>query len=132
MMEFLTSWFLVAMALVLVPILGAMLLARPSPVTPEADAAERRRRRRLTHETPISQLFKGPKPMAHTYHINLDERGEFFADVRDENDTTVFEIHGFDIFEDGFMADAHDIDGLTAYLQHLNIIQSSDTLEIAK
>ena len=36
------------------------------------------------------------------YYINLDERGEFFADVRNSNDETIFEIHDFEIFEDGF------------------------------
>ena len=31
------------------------------------------------------------------YFVNLDERGEFFADVRSADGDTVFEIHGFDI-----------------------------------
>ena len=67
--------------------------------------------------------------MTHTYHINLDERGEFFADVRRElDDCTVYEIHGFGIFSDGFMSDKHDIDGLAGYLLDLGIFQPSDSL----
>lgn len=58
------------------------------------------------------------------YYINLDERGEFFADVRDEQDKTVFEIHGFEIFEDGFMSHANDLDGLKEHLYSLDIIDS--------
>ena len=57
-----------------------------------------------------------------TYHINLDERDEFYADVRNQYGKTVFEIHGFDIFEDGFMKHSEDIDGLAEYLLDLEII----------
>jgi hypothetical protein len=56
------------------------------------------------------------------YYINLDERGEFFADVRDrETDVTVFEIHGFDIFEDGFMEGKKDMTGLYEHLEELGL-----------
>jgi len=65
---------------------------------------------------------------AYTYHINLDERGTFFADVRDANDKTVFEIHDFDIFEHGFMKHKEDIDGLRKYLVNLGIISPGDKL----
>jgi len=51
------------------------------------------------------------------YHINLDERGEFFADVRNsQTDETVFEIKGFEIFEEGYMSSADDVAGLKDYL----------------
>ena len=66
--------------------------------------------------------------MKHTYHINLDERGEFYADVRDENEETVFEIHGFDIFEDGFMKHSQDREGLVSYLFDLGIFKQTDSL----
>ena len=57
------------------------------------------------------------------YYINLDERGEFYADVRRESDgATVYEIHGFDIFEDGFMRHKHDIDGLASYLIDVSVL----------
>jgi len=70
--------------------------------------------------------------MRHTYYINLDERGSFFADVRrDKDDCTVYEIHGGSIFEDGFMDDKHDIDGLRGYLLDLGILTAGDTLEAA-
>lgn len=69
--------------------------------------------------------------MKYFYYINLDERGEFFADVRDRWDSTVFEIHGCDIFEDGFMDDKHDIAGLEFYLRDLGILAPKDRLHCA-
>lgn len=68
------------------------------------------------------------------YHINLDERGSFYADVRDESDKTVFEIKagnelGADessIFEDGFMRHKNDINGLANYLVDLGVIAKGD------
>ncbi len=62
------------------------------------------------------------------YYINLDERGEFYADVRNIKGETVFEISidgGEDcsnIFEDGFMKNKTDMNGLTDYLQELKVI----------
>ena len=68
--------------------------------------------------------------MTYTYYINLDERGSFYADVRDQNEKTVFEIRAGNelaedetsIFEDGYMRDARDVDGLTDYLRDLRVI----------
>lgn len=71
------------------------------------------------------------------YHINLDERGSFSADVRNaETGETVFEIKsgnelGEDessIFEDGFMRDKHDMDGLSSYLTDLGILPAGAEL----
>ncbi|WP_305906280.1 hypothetical protein Q9L42_020770 (plasmid) [Methylomarinum sp. Ch1-1] len=62
------------------------------------------------------------------YYINLDERGEFFADVRDANEQTIFEIHGFDVFEDGFMKDKNDIAGLQKMLIDQQVIKPSDEI----
>ena len=69
------------------------------------------------------------------YFINLDERGEFYADVRKLDGTTVYEIRcpGVDeedttIFDDGFMNDKHDIDGLKAYLQDIKILPATAIL----
>jgi hypothetical protein len=67
-----------------------------------------------------------PQPL--TYFINLDERGGFFADVRDSNDNTVFELHGYDIFEDGFMRHKDDLDGLKKYLIDLGIMNKHKDL----
>lgn len=69
--------------------------------------------------------------MKYEYHINLDERGEFYVDVRNESGKTVFEIQGFDIFEDGYMRHKNDVAGLGAYLLELGIVKESDTLEDA-
>lgn len=57
------------------------------------------------------------------YYINLDEREEFYADVRDGKGDTVYEIKGFDIFEDGFMRDKKDMTGLLEYLIHMQIVE---------
>ncbi|MCL2874735.1 MAG: hypothetical protein FWF12_00275 [Betaproteobacteria bacterium] len=66
----------------------------------------------------------------YSYHINLNERGSFYADVRDAADQTVFEIRAGnelgdderDIFELGFMRNAYDMSGLTTYLHNLGVI----------
>ena len=60
------------------------------------------------------------------YYINLDERGDFFADVRNQDGDTVFEIKGYDIFDDGFMKHKDDLDGLKNYLVDLGIIEPRD------
>jgi hypothetical protein len=63
------------------------------------------------------------------YYINLDERGSFYADVRDSHDKTVYEIkiegdpeNDSTIFEDGYMSMKDDISGLEEYLKQLRII----------
>ena len=68
--------------------------------------------------------------MEYTYHINLDERGDFFADVRDSKDNTIYEIIGWSIFEDGFMVDRKDTAGLQEYLRDLGIITENDTIAL--
>lgn len=74
--------------------------------------------------------------MEYSYSINLDERGSFYADVRNAAGDTVFEVRagnelGEDessIFEDGYMRDKHDLDGLAGYLRDLGILKSDDTI----
>lgn len=63
------------------------------------------------------------------YYINLDERGEFYADVRDQSEKTIFEIEGFEIFEDGFMRNKNDIDSLSEHLKALKILPKNAILE---
>lgn len=68
------------------------------------------------------------------YYIDLDERGDFYADVRDVAGRTVFEIRAGDlldpdessIFEDGFMRHKSDLKGLTDYLRDLGVIGTQD------
>jgi len=65
------------------------------------------------------------------YCINLDERGEFYADVRNANDKTVFEINTEDmqqLCEDGFMKHTKDIQGLQSYLKSMRIIPDQAVL----
>jgi hypothetical protein len=67
------------------------------------------------------------------YSINLDERGDFKADVRDAFGHSVYEIDGFDIFEDGFMKDKQDLKGLTTMLVENGVIPpDSDVLRLAE
>lgn len=66
--------------------------------------------------------------MQYEYFINLNERGEFFADVRDPDGNTVYEIHGFDIFKDGFMKNKYDIVGLGDLLHMLGFMPKGATL----
>ena len=61
------------------------------------------------------------------YFINLDERGEFFADVRDSEDNTIYEIKTneegtINLIDDGFMKHTKDINGLEKYLKQIGII----------
>lgn len=70
------------------------------------------------------------------YHINLSERGMFFADVRNEVGETVFTIKTGDYpedeicdpFEDGYMANEKDLPGLRNYLKAAGIMTGSDVL----
>ena len=71
-----------------------------------------------------------------TYHINLNERGSFLADVRDSNGKTVYAIKAGDelgpdessIFEDGYMDHPEDICNLAEYLKDLNIMPHNSNL----
>ena len=70
------------------------------------------------------------------YYVNLDERGEFNADVRDpETEETIFEIHDADqlseMIEDGFMRHSHDTYELENYLKELGIIEKYDAIALA-
>ena len=74
-------------------------------------------------------------PNAYEYRINLDERGTFYADVRNAAGKTIFEVRAEDeplwLVEDGFMKHARDVDGLHSYLVDMSVlpIASSLTLE---
>ncbi len=72
-----------------------------------------------------------------------EERGHFDAYVLDENDNVVFEVHypdfyedeesgelieGTTIFEDGFMKNSHDVNGLEKHLKSLGILKEDDEL----
>lgn len=65
--------------------------------------------------------------MKYFYHINLNERGSFNADVRNEDGKTIFEIKAGNeleegessIFEDGFMKHHKDVDGLAEYMREM-------------
>jgi hypothetical protein len=68
------------------------------------------------------------------YYINLDERGCFYADVRNHQGTTVFEIKtGGDLlddldFDDYNMKHKNDIQGLEKFLKECQIIKPTGHL----
>lgn len=81
-----------------------------------------------------------PIPGPFGYYVNLDERGDFYADVRNPVGETIFEIHAEEdgsiaLIEDGFMRHKTDLDGLRAHLVDLGLIDrgaellSSDRFE---
>lgn len=77
------------------------------------------------------------KPATFTYHINLDERGCFYADVRNTRGRTIYEIkiegdqeNDSTIFEDGFMCDKNDVDGLLDYMISLGRMRKGQMLEV--
>jgi len=76
---------------------------------------------------------KGDK--VYEYHINLNERGLFYADVRDNNGNSVYEIKiGYgeeednNPIEDGFMKHVRDIAGLEQYLKEIGIISAGSKI----
>lgn len=61
------------------------------------------------------------------YYVNLDERGDFYADVRDPSGGTVFELRAesdgsISLIEDGFMRHKTDHAGLRDHLVDLGLI----------
>jgi hypothetical protein len=96
-----------------------------SPNAPKYEGSwawEQQKRKNMTQQ---AQLIK----KTYFYHINLNERGQFYADVRDEKDNTIFEIKGFEIFKDGFMTNVKDMNGLKNYLVNLSLISKQDELK---
>lgn len=66
------------------------------------------------------------------YYINLDERGEFQADVRGRDGVSICEIEGNAMFEDGYMRHKNDLEGLESYLRATNLISAEDRLMDAR
>ena len=73
----------------------------------------------------MTQLFWSA---IYRYFINLDESGCFYADVRNTRGRSIFEIKGFEIFEDGWMRHSSDLDGLKRYLVHLGLMKREQNL----
>ncbi|MFK4132364.1 hypothetical protein ACI2KR_08760 [Pseudomonas luteola] len=73
-------------------------------------------------------------PRVFGYVVNLNERGDFNADVRDLNDKTIYEVKmdheegHIPQVEDGFMRHSTDISGLQSYLTDLGFLQKGDKL----
>lgn len=71
--------------------------------------------------------MKKSKVKTFEYHINMDERGEFNADVRNPKGKTIWQTYG-EVFEDGYMKHKDDMRGLKEYLLDLEIIDEGDIL----
>jgi len=71
--------------------------------------------------------MKTPESGPLGYYVNLDERGDFYADVRDPSGATIFEVRSEEdgsiaLIEDGFMRHKTDLDGLAEHLVSLGLI----------
>lgn len=70
------------------------------------------------------------------YCINLNERGMFYADVRSEDGSTLFEVRSSedeadsDLVQDGFMSNWRDIFGLQVYLIDLGILENGSRIQM--
>lgn len=66
------------------------------------------------------------------FYVNLDERGEFFADVRNSQHVSVFSVRipsddeSMDLVDAGYMSHPKDIGGLTDYLREMSVIGPDD------
>jgi len=81
----------------------------------------------------IAPVFGTELDRTFSYTINLDERGEFYADVRQENGESIFEVRSNDdgvieMVEDGFMNDTRDVTGLADHLVSLGLMYEGDKL----
>ena len=70
----------------------------------------------------------GAKPGQFYYFINLNERGCFYADVRDKEENTVYEIFDTQMVEDGYLKHMQDITGLHHYLTQFGILPPGSTM----
>ena len=69
--------------------------------------------------------------MDYKYYVNLDERGEYYADIRDGQDNTVWEVNTegmSELIDDGFMNHKDDLSSLEAYLIEVGIFPKDSGL----
>ena len=70
--------------------------------------------------------------MVYEYYINLNERGDFNADVRTVEGETIFEIHSAEqmaeLVEDGFMRHTEDVTGLCEMLRTHKVIPTNSRI----
>ena len=67
------------------------------------------------------------------YYVNCDERGEFRADVRAQDDTTLYEVMSDEDgeiveIEGGFMSDPYDVSGLYDMLRQNGVLSEDDKM----
>ncbi len=75
------------------------------------------------------------QPKVLTYHIVTNNEHEFYADVRDDQGNTVYEINSLEelnkLMTQG-MSSKEDVEGLSAILKSQGKMQDSDVLELAE
>jgi len=83
-------------------------------------------------EDALKKMIENYEPV-YEFFVNLDERGEFRADVRDAAGSTVFELESagepLELVEDGFMKHAKDLTGLEKYLKDTEVIPEKSKLK---
>lgn len=71
-----------------------------------------------------------------TYHIVTNNENDFYADVRDPNGNTKFELNDMgevnSLISDGIMKSKEDIEGLAKYLKSKHILGNQDLLQIGE
>lgn len=78
----------------------------------------------------VRERALGGGVQAFGYYVNLNERGSFYADVRNADGSTVFEVRGgrelgeddTSMVEDGYMTSYTDVDGLRDFLVNTGVI----------
>lgn len=71
--------------------------------------------------------------MSYTYHINMNQRGEFYADIRDKDEDTIYEIQTEDAeyLGEDFEVNVLEPESVRKYLTSIGILSVDDTLEAA-
>ncbi|WP_199032193.1 hypothetical protein [Ralstonia sp. ASV6] len=88
---------------------------------------------RFLYAEQMASTFGTELERTYGYIVNLDERGEFYADVRQEDGESIFEVRTeddgtCDLVQDGFMDNVRDVKGLANHLREQGLMAKSDRL----
>jgi hypothetical protein len=93
--------------------------------------------RELEHDIPTdTSTPTTSQPNVLEYHIVTNNENEFYADVRNSEGKTIFEINSLDemntLISDGAMQSKEDVDGLSKILKSQHLMNDGDVLELAE
>ncbi len=94
--------------------------------------------RELEHDVQPTQTSPQTtsQPNVLEYHIVTNNEGEFYADVRNAEGKTIFEINSLDeintLISDGALQSKEDVDGLSKILKSQHLMNDGDVLELAE